>query len=395
MLYNYRMLEETFERVEQIGSGKKALVFKAYHKRLRMYVILKKIKMNWPDAREYRREMEILKRLSHPFIPQIYDFMEFGQDAFIVMEYVEGASFLQLLSQGVEFSQADVCKWMRQLCEVAACLHGQTPPVLHCDIKPGNVMLTPQGDIRLIDFDISNIKGEAERMAVGYSENYSPPEQFALAAQRLRQTMERTLPDDDWDSITLPSFSAPETGSRRMKTGDEELQAGSTAESVGAQTDVGLGASVHALFQASMHQPLIRSMSESQWEKAKQASEFLGDHAAPDERTDIYGIGATMYHILTGQKPRPFYVPYLPVEAVKQDVNKSLAIIINKALQRKPQDRFAGCEELLKAMEQVKLQDGCGKRRKKRRVAAVLQCALFAGFAGGALLGWIESEKGR
>ena len=372
MPYDYKMLVETFERVEQIGSGKGSVVFKAYHKRLRMYVILKKIKRNWLDAGEYRREMDILKLLRHPLIPQVYDLMEFGQDAFIVMEYVEGASFSQLLSQGMEFSQEDVCGWMRQLCEVAAYLHGQTPPVLHCDIKPGNVMLTPEGDIRLIDFDISNVKSEKEEQVAGYSENYSPAEQFALVSQRLRQTMENPPLDDDWDSITLPLVSADDV-----------------------RTDTGGGACVNALFQLSMHQPQIRAMSDSQWEKANQVSNFLGGHAVLDERTDIYGIGATAYHILTGQKPRPFYVPYLPVESVKRDVNESLAFIINKALKLKPQDRFASCEELLKALDHVKLQDGNGeKRRRKRRAAAVWQGALLASFAGGVALGWIGSKKG-
>lgn len=62
------------------------------------------------------------------------------------MEYIPGESFAQLLEKNVSFSQKDAAKWLRQLCEVVVYLHSQTPPIIHCDIKPANIMLTPQGD---------------------------------------------------------------------------------------------------------------------------------------------------------------------------------------------------------------------------------------------------------
>lgn len=170
------LLGNTFTNIQQIGAGGGGTVFKAYHTRLEIDVVLKKIHTNVLKSIDSKAERDILKALKHPCIPQIYDFIASGEDIFTVMEYIPGYSFAQLLEQGQRFRQRDVIKWANQLCEVVAYLHSQKRPIIHCDIKPANVMLTPKGNICLIDFNISGVRTEEGISSVGYSDGYSPVE---------------------------------------------------------------------------------------------------------------------------------------------------------------------------------------------------------------------------
>lgn len=382
MLDYQKFLEETFDQVERIGAGGGGIVFKAYHRRLQMNVILKKIRSNQLDTVDRRRELNILKSLKHPYIPQVYDFIEFGHDVFTVMEFIEGASFAQFLSKGVKFSQTDVCKWLRQLCEVVTYLHSQTPQILHCDIKPANVMLTPKGDICLIDFNVSDVKSEERASAVGYSEGYAPAEQFALIAQRLKRTAEQ----HSGNSMALLPQAA---SNAEIDTELTEIADDITQIQDDDRTEVGSMPVLPVASRMPIHRSLIRAMSDSQWEKANQMSAFLGNQVVLDERTDIYSIGATMYHILTSERPRPFYMPYLPVESVRQDVGESLAFILNKALQLKPQDRFGSSAEFLKAVNHMEMYDSRYKRLQRQQIViSFLTACLFVVSVGCASLGW-------
>ena len=185
------LLGETFDQMTEIGSGGGGTVFRARHKRLDKEVVLKKIHTNQLKTINRRAELDILKNLKHNYIPQIFDFIEYGDAVYTVMEYIPGQSFAQLLRQNIKFSQKDVVKWMRQLCEVVEYLHSRKQPIIHCDIKPANVMLTPQGDICLIDFNISGVKTEEGIASIGYSDGYAPVEQFAVVAERNGKSVQK------------------------------------------------------------------------------------------------------------------------------------------------------------------------------------------------------------
>jgi tetratricopeptide (TPR) repeat protein/predicted Ser/Thr protein kinase len=168
-----------FELIGEAGRGGLGIVYLAYHRRLEKYVVLKKGKVGSLDLANLRTEVDVLKNLRHTYLPQVYDFLTLDNDVYTVMDYIEGTTLEALLAAGQRPSFEQVVAWLTQLCDVLAYLHGQTPSIIHSDIKPANIMVTPQGDIRLIDFNVSLTTGMAQTL--GYSAIYSAPEQWELA----------------------------------------------------------------------------------------------------------------------------------------------------------------------------------------------------------------------
>jgi serine/threonine-protein kinase len=169
------------------------------------------------QAREqFYREASILARLDHPNLPKVSDYFSDEGREYLVMDYVPGNDLRQVLdaslAQGKQLSEAQVLKWAEQLCSALDYLHGQDPPVLHRDIKPGNIKLTPAGAIKLVDFGLVKLM----------------------------------LPDDN-RTITV-------------------LQGRGTVQ----------------------YTPL---------------EQYGGDTGHTDVRSDIYSLGGTLYHLLTGKPP--------------------------------------------------------------------------------------------
>ena len=148
-------ISDTYEIIEKIGAGNSGEVYKAYHKNLKKYVVLKKIRAELKDVLNNRAEADVLKNLHHPCLPQVFDFLEADGDVYTVMDYIPGNSFKEYLDAGTEFKEKSVLIWARQICATLSYLHSQKPPIIHSDLKPGNIMLKPDGNICLIDFNIS------------------------------------------------------------------------------------------------------------------------------------------------------------------------------------------------------------------------------------------------
>jgi serine/threonine protein kinase len=101
-------------------------------------------------------EMEILSRLDHPGIPSIRDKFELGSMVYLVLEFGGKRSLgMERIERGGRIPQATLLPWISQLCGVLEYLHAQDPPIVHRDLKPGNVLLTEDGRINLIDFGIA------------------------------------------------------------------------------------------------------------------------------------------------------------------------------------------------------------------------------------------------
>lgn len=327
----------TYEIEREIGSGGGGTVYLGRHLRLNKAVVLKADKRTLrakPEA--LRREVNALKDLSHTYIPQVYDFVVEDGVVYTVMDYIEGESLDKPLGRGEHFSQAQVVAWAKQLLEALSYLHNRPPyGILHGDIKPANIMVTPRGDIRLIDFNIALALGEEGAVQVGFSRGYASPEHYGIDYR------------DEAGSMTL----------------DDETRLEATSKTV-----------------------LPGESSQSQPNRLVKL----------DVRSDIYSLGATLYHLLGGVKPPQDAKEVEPLDP--QKVSYAVARVIGKAMAPDPNKRYQTAEEMLWDFRHLHQNDPRTKKLKRTRniAAAVLagSCLLGVGlsFAG---LRQMEAEQAR
>jgi serine/threonine protein kinase len=118
--------------------------------------------------------------LHHPVLPHVSDFFSAGAKYFLVMEYIEGEDLSEVLKQAGAFGVQDVMRWTDSLLDALDFLHSQEPPIIHRDIKPNNLKITPRGDIVLLDFGLAKLSSaeNTQNSVFGYSRKYSPLEQI-------------------------------------------------------------------------------------------------------------------------------------------------------------------------------------------------------------------------
>lgn len=179
MLRNQDVLDGKYQVIREIGKGGTGIVYLGYHLTLCKYVVIKKIKDHFVGNINARGEVDILKKLHHRYLPQVYDFLVIGTGVYTIMDFVDGHDLDWYAENGYVFTEDQMRRMLCQLCEVLQYLHSQKPPVIHSDIKPGNIMLRSDGDVCLIDFNIS-LDGE-EQTVLGYSAYFAAPEQMELS----------------------------------------------------------------------------------------------------------------------------------------------------------------------------------------------------------------------
>jgi hypothetical protein len=135
----------------------------------------------------FRREYDILRSLKDiSIVPRAYDLIEQGQTAHLVMEFIKGQDLLKLLegNNNQPFPFDLVIEWGKSMCDVLQHMHSQTPPLVHRDLKPDNIMLLEdRKSIKMIDFGTARDIGRTrEQMRAAktrvYTEGYAPPEQI-------------------------------------------------------------------------------------------------------------------------------------------------------------------------------------------------------------------------
>jgi serine/threonine protein kinase len=135
----------------------------------------------------FRREAEILRSLETlPVVPRVHDLIEEGDRAYLVLEFIRGQDLLKLMEAhgNKPFPLDQVVEWGKSVCDVLTHMHGQTPPLVHRDLKPDNLMLLEdQRTIKMIDFGTARDLGRTakDRQAAKtrvYTEGYAPPEQI-------------------------------------------------------------------------------------------------------------------------------------------------------------------------------------------------------------------------
>jgi serine/threonine protein kinase len=135
----------------------------------------------------FQREAEILRSLANfPVVPRLYDFVHQGQSACLIMEYIRGQDLLKVLEKNGNkpFPLDLVIEWGKSICDVLAHMHSLSPPLVHRDIKPDNIMLLEdQRSIKMIDFGTARDVGRSQKTRLAaktrvYTEGYAPPEQI-------------------------------------------------------------------------------------------------------------------------------------------------------------------------------------------------------------------------
>lgn len=129
----------------------------------------------------FQKEASLLISLRHSSLPVIHDFFSRGEDRwYLVMDYIEGHTLKAEVQNRTVIPEPEVVNWAVQLCNILDYLHKRNPPVIFRDLKPDNIMLTPEGQIKLIDFGIARHfqQGNTSDTAAYGSSGFAPPEQY-------------------------------------------------------------------------------------------------------------------------------------------------------------------------------------------------------------------------
>lgn len=430
----FKKLQENYDQIRPINSGGGGIIYEGVHRRLQQKVVLKKIRADKLSVIGKEREMQILMNLKHTYLPRIVDFWSYEDEVYTVMEFIEGRSFKELLDEGKTFSQKDVIRFTRQLAEVLEYLHNSPEHIVHGDIKPANLMLTPRGDICLIDFNVSILRDGEEDETIGYSNGYSPVEQFLKKeAEREksgfynRQAQEAvgggagrsfvcddaTEVDDDatevdedvrgaYDDVTEVDGDVRRVYDDATEV-DEDVR---RADEDATEVDTGIikadaAQQVRSAASLSEKKPAGGSASgnvaaQQRQEAAQQMLCKYGRKLKIDERSDIYSACATMYHILSGVRPAACYERITPIEDLVPSVDDAFAYVLMHGLEQDPAKRFQTSGQWLKAIRQMARSSRRYKRM--RRIQDSILLILFAVFiccAGSVYVGWnMRLEEG-
>lgn len=362
-----QVIADLYEVKEKIGSGGGGIVYLGRHLRLEKQIVLKADRRTLsakPEA--LRREVDMLKGLSHTYIPQVYDFVQQDGVVYTVMDFIEGESLDKLLKRGQIPSQPQVLKWACELLEALIYLHSRPPHgILHGDIKPANIMLRSSGDICLIDYNIALALGENGSVRVGHSRGYASPEHYGSGNSPV-------------GSFGLSGFDA---GAVRAETADlteaevgeeeteaaqdskpKETEAADTRQRAGCFGGAGTG-----------------NVGSSQPSKL-------------DVRSDIYSLGATLYHLLSGKRPAERAGEVIPLGV---DIcSPAVSAIIQKAMAPSQDQRYQTAQEMLEAVRSLAKRDPRAVRHRRRKwEAAGLLFAVFLASGACAFVGLKKMEQ--
>lgn len=271
------VLRNRYEILELVGQGGMGAVYKTRDTRLEGRVcavkeILPTLASNVASeedleqiTEQFRIEASVLARLDHPNLPKVSDYFSMGAREYLVMDFVEGRDLHEIVQEanrrGELLTEQQVLIWAAQLLDALDYLHSQDPVVLHRDIKPGNIKITPRGDIKLVDFGLVKV-----------------------------------LQTDESRTVTV-------------------VQGRGTVA----------------------YTPL---------------EQYGGDTGFTDARSDLYGFGATLYHLLAGEPPvdakERFLRPgcLLPLSQINPDVSPRVERAIFQALSMHPNERPSSVNEM-------------------------------------------------
>lgn len=172
--------------LEVLGQGGMGTVFRALDENLGVEVALKENLFTTDEySRQFRREATILASMRHPNLPRVSDHFEIdNQGQYLIMDYIEGEDLRQRMDRLGILEDEEIIIMGAALCEALDYMHNRNPPILHRDIKPGNVKISPDGVVFLVDFGLAKVVSGGQATTTGaraMTPGYSSPEQYGTA----------------------------------------------------------------------------------------------------------------------------------------------------------------------------------------------------------------------
>lgn len=248
-----------YEIQKQLGRGGHSHVFLAYDTVSERNRAIKEIDKSSDSRLDAfaRREAEAVRELKYPYFPEIYDILEMDGKDYLIMEYLPGETAGERLRRLGPQPPGEVARWGRDLCLMLSYLHQHTPPMVYCDMKPDNIMVQPEGNLRLIDFGaVWRMQNDEAGLQMLGTRGYAAPEQI-----------------DNWKAV--------------------------------------------------------------------------------DARTDIYGLGMTMYQLVTGEDPCQSDTEGTIGCHMRRSVPRRFARIIRKCTEEDPNKRYPSCESLREELDKI------------------------------------------
>jgi serine/threonine-protein kinase len=178
-----QILQQRYRVDAELGAGGMGAVYRGLDLRFNAAVAIKENKMVTGDAqRQFAREAGLLYRLRHPNLPRVIDHFSITEnDQFLIMDYVDGLDLQEVLERYGPIPQDRALPWMGKVLDALDYLHRQTPSIIHRDVKPANIKITPEANVFLVDFGLAKFydpDGYTTTGAQAATPGYAPPEQY-------------------------------------------------------------------------------------------------------------------------------------------------------------------------------------------------------------------------
>jgi len=181
-LHEGMTLMDRYVVLRALGEGGQGAAHLVEDQRLHRHCVIKEVLI--PDTTsqgQFEREARLLASLQHPNLPVVYDYFFDQGQPYIVMQYVEGMTLNRFGDErAAPFEIHDVLKWAQDLLDALRYIHEHDPPVIHRDVKPHNVCITPESKAVLLDFGIARHldQSQTSTAARAFTTGYAPIEQY-------------------------------------------------------------------------------------------------------------------------------------------------------------------------------------------------------------------------
>ena len=336
MLKMNEVINDTYQVTGYVGSGGGGIVYKARHLRLETDVVVKQIREEVKHKIYLRQEADILKNLKHPYLPRVYDFLMTEDGVYTVMDYVPGKPLDKILEDG-KVPQDQALRWINQLAEALAYLHGMNPPVIHSDIKPANIIITPEGNATLIDFNVSICIDDADKFSVGISAGYAPPEQYRDLTTYQKITKVTNTRNTKVEQV-FSTITASVAKTVYLYEPEQNQDRTELLKPTEDRTE---------LLEPSEPEDRTEILPARGEQKEKR---IRSRKPIVDTRSDVYSLGCVLYHILTSQAPALDFNAIIPVKQLEPELSEGVVIVLEKMMRLLPDERYQNGKEALEAI---------------------------------------------